>query len=319
VTGTGPGAAGPERAGPERSGPRVSVVVLSWNTRALLAACLDSLRAEGRRLPLELIVVDNASHDGSADLVARDFPEVLLLRNARNEGYAIGNNQGAARATAEYLFLLNSDTEVRPGAIETLVAFLDGHPQHAACAPRLERPDGSPQPSCKTFPTLLTAVFYDTVFDRWFPHNATLPRYEMRDFDHTTSRDVDQPPAAALLVRRARWEELGGFDPALWLFYNDVDFCRRLAATGARIAYVAEARVLHHEGRSTSQFPEFGAIWHKNRLAYYRKAFGWRGTAVARVMTLVRGVEEVRKLRRAGAPPQARAAVWRAVREVWAA
>jgi hypothetical protein len=94
----------------------------------------------------------------------------------------------------------------------------------------------------------------------------------------------------------------------LWLFYNDVDFCRRLRAAGHQIAYVAEARVLHHEGRSTAQFPEFGAIWHKNRLSYYRKAFGWRGTAVARVMTLVRGVEEVRKLKRARAPREARRA-----------
>lgn len=298
--------------------PRVSVVVLSWNTRELLAACLNSLRAEGRDVPLEVIVVDNASRDGSADLVAREFPEVVLQRNERNEGYAIGNNQGAARARAELLFLLNSDTEVRPGAIGTLARFLDSHPGHGACAPRLERADGTPQPSCKTFPTLMTAVFYDTVFDRWFPNNATLPRYEMRDFDHTTSRDVDQPPAAALLVRRALWERLGGFDPALWLFYNDVDFCRRLAADGHKIAYVAEARVLHHEGQSTAQFPEFGAIWHKNRLSYYRKTFGWRGTAVARVMTTLRGWDEVRKLRRAGAPKEARRAVWRAVREVWA-
>jgi N-acetylglucosaminyl-diphospho-decaprenol L-rhamnosyltransferase len=298
--------------------PRVSVVVLSWNTRELLARCLQSLRGQAAEVPLEVIVVDNASADGSADMVAHDFPEVVLLRNERNEGYAIGNNQGAARARAELLLLLNSDTEARPGAIGTLARFLDTHPQHGACAPRLERPDGTPQRSCKTFPTLLTAVFYDTVFDRWFPSNATLPRYEMRDFDHLSSRDVDQPPAAALLVRRALWEQLGGFDPELWLFYNDVDFCRRLRAAGHEIAYVAEARVLHHEGRSTAQFPEFGAIWHKNRLAYYRKAFGWRGTAVARVMTLVRGVEEVRKLRRAQAPREARRAVWRAVREVWA-
>lgn len=298
--------------------PRVSVVVLSWNTRELLAACLTSLRNEAADVPLEVIVVDNASRDGSADMVAHDFAEVVLLRNERNEGYAIGNNQGVARARAESVLLLNSDTEVRPGAIGTLARFLDTHPGHGACAPRLERADGSPQPSCKTFPTLMTAVFYDTVFDRWFPNNATLPHYEMRDFDHLSSRDVDQPPAAALLVRRALWERLGGFDPVLWLFYNDVDFCRRLAADGHRIAYVAEARVLHHEGKSTAQFPEFGAIWHKNRLSYYRKAFGWRGTAVARVMTFVRGFEEVRKLRRAGAPKEARRAVWRAVREVWA-
>ncbi|MGQ0553790.1 MAG: glycosyltransferase family 2 protein [Planctomycetota bacterium] len=302
--------------------PRVSVVVLSWNTRELLAACLRSLRAaapEAGPGACEVIVVDNASADGSADLVARDFPEVQLVRNPQNDGYAIGNNLGAARARGQYLFLLNSDTEVRPGALGTLLNFLDRHPGHAGCAPRLDRPDGTPQPSCKRFPTLGVAVFYDTLFERWFPRNRVLPRYEMRDFDHTSSRDVDQPPGAALLLRRALWEQLGGFDPELWLFFNDVDLCRRLTVAGHKLAYVAEARILHHEGASTGQFPEFGAIWHKNRFAYYRKTFGWRGALVARLMTTLRGAEEARRLRRAAAPPEARRAVWKAVRAVWAA
>jgi N-acetylglucosaminyl-diphospho-decaprenol L-rhamnosyltransferase len=299
--------------------PRVSVVVLSWNTRELLAACLSSLRAVAGELPFETIVVDNASADGSADMVAERFPEVRLVRSAVNHGYAIGNNLGARDARGAYLLLLNSDTEVRPGALSTLVAFLDGHPGHGACAPRLDNPDGTPQTSCKTFPTLLTCVYFDTCFDRWFPRNRVIPRYFMRDFDHATSRDVDQPPGAAFLVRRPLWEALGGFDPELWLFFNDVDLCRRLRAAGHAIAYVAEARVLHHEGKSTAQFPSMGPLWHRNRLAYYRKTFGWRGTLLARVMSTVRGAEEVLKLRRGGAPPEARRAVWTAVRDVWAA
>lgn len=303
----------------EGSAPRVSIVVLSWNTRALLLACLRSLREVADELPFEVIVVDNASEDGSADAVAAGFPEVQLVRNAANEGYAIGNNIGAARARGEYLLLLNSDTEMAPGVLTTLTTFLDEHPGHAACAPRLNHPDGRPQLSCKRFPTLLTAVFFDTVFDRWFPANKTIPRYFMRDFDHTTSRDVDQPPGAAVMLRRALWERMGGFDPELWLFFNDVDLCRRLAAEGYKTAYVAEAAILHHEGASTSQFPRFAALWHRNRLAYYRKTFGLPGALLARLMTTIRGLEEVLKLRRAQAPPEARAEVWRAVREVWAA
>jgi hypothetical protein len=300
-------------------GPRVSVVVLSWNTRALLAACLVSLRDAPDAATRQVIVVDNASADGSADMVARDFPEATLLRQPSNLGYTAGNNAGAACATGELLFLLNSDTELRPGALDALVAFLDGHPGHGACAPRLDRPDGTPQPSCKTFPTLRTAVFYDTVFDRWFPGNRVLPHYEMREFDHASTRDVEQPPGAALLVRRALFERLGGLDERMWLFYSDVDFCRRLHAAGHRIAYVAEARILHHEGQSTRQYPEFGAAWHTDRLRYYRAAFGWRGALVAKLMSTVRGWEEARTLRRGGAPAEARAAVWKAVRAVWAA
>jgi N-acetylglucosaminyl-diphospho-decaprenol L-rhamnosyltransferase len=299
--------------------PRVSIVVLSWNTRELLAACLDSLAARADELDFEVIVVDNASADGSADAVEQGWPQVRLIRNERNEGYAIGNNIGAAAARGTYLLLLNSDTEVRPGALATLATFLDTHTGHGACAPRLDNPDGTPQLSCKTFPTLATAFYFDTVFDRWFPRNAIIPRYFMRDFDHLSTRDVDQPPAAALMVRRELWERLGGFDPQLWLFFNDVDFCRRLWAAGRRVAYVAEARILHHEGASTRQFPRFGARWHRDRLAYYRKTFGRTGALVARVMTTVRGLEEVGRLRRAGAPAEARADIGHAVREVWAA
>lgn len=297
---------------------RLSVVVLSWNTRELLSACLASLEAV-RRDDWQVIVVDNDSADGSADMVAERFGWVELIRNGQNDGYAIGNNIGAARADGEYLLLLNSDTEVGEGVLEHLLTFLDEHPGHGACAPRLVHPDGTVQLSCKTFPTLWTAVFYDTVFQRWFPNNRTLPAYEMSDFDHLSSRDVDQPPGAALLIRRALWEQLGGFDPELWLFYNDVDLCLRIHRAGFKVAYLAEVAILHHEGKSTSQFRAFGAIWHKNRLAYYRKTFGWRGALVARLMTTVRGWEEARKLKRGGAPKEARAEVWQSVREVWAA
>jgi GT2 family glycosyltransferase len=306
-------------AGGGLAAPRVSIVVLSWNTSDLLAACLSSLRAVADELPFELIVVDNGSEDGSADRTAREFSEAHLIRNAVNEGYAQGNNTGAASARGEYLLLLNSDTEVPAGALSTLVAFLDANPEHGACAPRLDNPDGTPQASCKTFPTLWTAVYYDTLFDRWFPNNKTLPRYLMADFDHTSSRDVDQPPGAALMIRRELWEKLAGFDPELWLFFNDVDLCRRIHEAGYLTAYVAEARVLHHEGKSTEQFPAFGAIWHRNRFSYYRKTFGWRGVAVSRLMSTLRGWEEARRLRRAGAPKEERAAVWSAVRAVWAA
>ena len=299
--------------------PRLSIVVLSWNTKELLAACLASLKAAGGLGWEDVIVVDNDSNDGSAEMVAERFPEARLVRNERNEGYAIGNNIGAEQARGEYLLLLNSDTEVEAGVLEHLVAFLEQHPGHGACAPRLVYPDGQVQLSCKTFPTLGTAIFFDTLFDRWFPNNRAMPRYFMRDFDHLTSRDVDQPPGAALLLRRALWVELHGFDEELWLFFNDVDLCGRIAARGLKVAYVAEVVIVHHEGKSTSQFPDFGTIWHKNRLAYYRKTFGLRGAVLARLMTAVRGAEEALKLRRAGAPKEARAQVWNSVREVWAA
>lgn len=297
----------------------MSIVVLSWNTQDLLRDCLASLDAVRGELPLQIIVVDNASEDGSADMVAAEFPWAELLRNPVNDGYARGNNLGAELATAPLLMLLNSDTEVPPGVLPMLRDFLAEHPEHGGVAPLLHHADGTVQRSCKTFPTLGVAFFFDTYFERWFPNNKTLPRYFMADFDHEHSRDVDQPPAAAFLLSRELWESLGGFDERLWLFFNDVDLCRRISERGLKIRYLAEARILHHEGKSTSRFHEMGREWHRNRLAYFRKTFGWRGTLLCRLMSSLRGWEEARKLRRSGAPKEASDRVWQIVKEIWTA
>jgi GT2 family glycosyltransferase len=252
---------------------KLSIVIPSWNTRELLRACLASLRRAA--LPEhETIVIDNASADGSADMVAAEFPEVVLQRNARNEGFAIGCNQGLRRASGEFLFLLNADTEVAADAVQRMLAFLAAHARHGAIAPRLVSADGSTQRTCLCFPNLWTPLCFGGPLERWFPDNFELRRYFMRDWDQQSSRDVDQPPAAALIVRRAALDEVGLFDEALWLFYNDVDLSKRLIAAGWKTHYLAEATVLHHIGASTKQFGNFLPEWHKNRLHYFRKHHG---------------------------------------------
>jgi GT2 family glycosyltransferase len=256
--------------------PKLSVVIPSWNTRELLAACLDALGAAD--LPeTETIVVENASADGSAEMVAERFPDVVLVRNAENRGFAGGCNQGMALSRGRFVLLLNSDTEVARDAIARLIAWLEAHPAYGAAAPLLHHPDGRVQPSLKRFPGLATALWFSTPLQRWFPDNAELRRYFMRDADQAASADVDQPPAACLLIRRDVLELVGPFDEALWLFYNDVDLSKRMAAAGFKTRYVAEARVLHHEGASTSKYGRFVVEWQRNRLTYYRKHHGWFG------------------------------------------
>jgi GT2 family glycosyltransferase len=251
----------------------VSIVIPSWNTRELLRACLASLERHG--LPhSETIVIENASGDGSADMVAREFPRVRLVRNAENVGFARGCNQGLRLARGRHALLLNADTEVHAGALALLLAWLDQHPEYGAAAPRLVHPDGSTQRACQAFPTLATALWFGTPLERWFPDSRELRRYFLRDWDQEDDRDVEQPPAACLMLRREALEAVGLFDEELWLFYNDVDLSKRLAAAGFRTRYVAQARVLHHVGRSTRQFGRFLPEWHKNRLHYYRKHHG---------------------------------------------
>ncbi len=278
------------------SAPVLSVVVLSWNTRELTLACLRALFAETPRHPREVIVVDNGSSDGSADAIAASFPQARLLRNAENRLYAAGNNQGAALATGEFLCTLNSDTEVRPGALDLLVDFLRQHPDHGAVAPRLVDPDGTVQHACQRFPTLATALCFDSWWGTFWPGNKIQERYLMRDFDHLSSRDVEQPPGAVFVIRLAEWRRYGGLDERLSLFYNDVDLSRRLWRDGRRIHYLADAEVLHHRGGSTRNFGRMLVLWHQNRLAYYGKHYGWLGRIWIRVCVRLRIWEERRKI-----------------------
>jgi hypothetical protein len=276
----------------ETNAPVLSVVVLSWNTQPLTLACLTALYAEIPKHTREIIVVDNGSEDGSADAIEEQFPEVRVLRNQDNRLYAEGNNQGAAMARGQFIVTLNSDTEVREGALDQLVDYLREHDDYGAVAPRLSDPDGSVQHACQRFPTLMTALCFDSWFGSFWPGSHLVNRYNMRDFDHLTSRDVDQPPGAVCMLRTKEWRELGGFDEQLALFYNDVDLCKRLGQQKRKIRYLAEAEVMHHRGASTRNFAKMLVIWHKNRLAYYRKHYGVFGGMWVRMCVRLRIWEE---------------------------
>jgi GT2 family glycosyltransferase len=277
--------------------PDLSIVVLSWNTLELTRRCLQSVLGRDHGLALEVIVVENASHDGSAEMVAREFPSARLLRNEKNEGYARGNNQGIALASAPLVLLLNSDTEVRdpaegPGTLRTLVEFLRREPEYGGVAPRLVNGDGSVQKSCMRFPGLAVGFLYDSWSERRFGRGRSVRRYFMEDFDHLHDADVEQPPGACLLLRRDLLRRIGGFDESLFLFFNDVELCRAIADAGYRIRYLARPEVLHHVGRSTAQFKDVVAEWTVNRVRYYRKRHGLLGVATVKLAFLLRAAEE---------------------------
>lgn len=261
---------------PPDAPPELSVVIPSWNTRDYLAACLRTLAA-AEKPTTEVIVVENGSVDGSWELLRDEHPEVRVIRNETNEGFARGSNQGMRVARGRYVLLLNTDTEVAPDAIARLLAFLESHPEHGAVAPRLVHRDGRTQRTVQEFPTLATALFFSTPLERWFPNSPELRRYFLRDWDQESSREVDQPPAAVLLLRKSVLDQVGLFDEELWLFYNDVDLAKRIHAAGWKTYYLAEAKVLHHVGGSTSKFADFVATWQRDRLRYYRKHHGRLG------------------------------------------
>jgi len=210
-----------------------------------------------------------------------------LLRNRDNRLYAAGNNQGVAVATGEYVCTLNSDTEVRPGALDRMVDFLELHPEYGAVGPKLTDPDGSAQRTCTRFPGLLDVLVDSTPLQRFPPGSWRFARTRMADFDHLSTRDVDQPPGACMVLAREEYLALGGLDEDLSLFFNDVDLCKRLWQAGRRIRYLAEAEVVHVGGASTSKRRGLNTVWFENRAAYYRKHHGLVGLAWTQCVLLV--------------------------------
>lgn len=242
----------------------LSVIVVSWNTRELLRACLASLKQELIALTgseelkdVEVFVVDNASADQSAEMVAEAHPWVKLTANADNRGFAAGNNQALAHATGQFVLLLNPDTEIVPGALKTLLNFFDNHPKAGVVAPQLLNTDGSIQRSCRAFPTFLGMVFELIGLSRMFPAGSSYGKkfreYKMLDWNHDDERQVDQPEGACLMIKRQLLDEIGTLDEGFFMLFEEVDWCFRAKKAGWEIWFTPTAQVLHHYGQSIKQ------------------------------------------------------------------
>lgn len=230
----------------------VRVVILSYNTRDLLANCLRSLVAGPGSGDWHVVVVDNGSSDGSPEMVSAEFPGVTLLRSADNRGFSAGNNLGAAGATEPLLLFLNSDTVVPQGAIAALVAFVEQHPECAAAGPRLVFPDGSRQDSCRTFPGPLNTLLEGFWLDRLLPRSRFFGRPRMTWLDHDATLPVPYVSGAALLVRRERFEAVGGWPEAYFFYAEDAELCLALQRDGQQVMFHGDVRIVHYGGGSAS-------------------------------------------------------------------
>ena len=253
----------------------VSVIIVSYNTRELLRRCLESLR-RCSGAAVETVVVDNFSTDRSAQMTAVDFPEVKLIPNRENAGFARANNQGIRATGGRYVFCLNPDTEVAPDAIAALVGCLDERGEEVAvAAPRLLEPDGSVQRSLRRFPTRAAVLYQHTLARYLFPPlRRAYGEYKMRDFDYGSDEpaDAEQPMGAALMIRRSALEEVGLFDEGFWMYFEEVDLLERIHRAGYRIVYYPPARVVHHGGASAG--PAKAKLYlefHRSLLRYFRK------------------------------------------------
>jgi GT2 family glycosyltransferase len=267
----------------------VSTLVVCWNNREFLSRCLESVPAGS-----EVIVVDNASTDGSADLVAERFPNASLVRLDENVGFAAGVNCAAAGATGDYLLLLNPDAEATPNAIARLAGFLDEHPDCGAVAGRLLSMTEDPQPDfhARRLPTLGSLAADLLLVRRVWPTNPVSRRADAADLDQSRPSPVEHIAASCLLVRRDAFQHVGGLDeqfsPA---WFEDADLCKRLQDAGWSIYFVPNA-VFRHLGGVSVRALDRGRrkrIYYRNLERYIRKHHGWTAAMAVKAM-LVTGM-----------------------------
>jgi hypothetical protein len=261
--------------------PEISLVIVNWNARDLLRACLASLRSEARDLALEVIVVDNASTDQSVEILSAEFPEVIWVRNPVNAGFAAATNLGLRRARGACWGLLNPDTEVLPGALFQLRQALEPEPALSVAGPQLLNADRTLQPSGRRFPSL-GRMAGEMFWPRAWKGSSFWLQAMFGRTDFSQPARVDELSGACLLARRETFARVGFFDEAYFLYFEEVDWFRRLAQAGGCACYVPGARVIHHWGGSASQAAETSVLANARSAFYYWRKFhgAWAGLAL---------------------------------------
>lgn len=254
----------------------LSIIIVNWNTRELLAQCLASLPGATAGLISEVIVVDNGSTDGSPALVAERFPSVRLLTNGENLGFVRANNQALSLAQGRYVVLLNSDTMAPLASLTRMVQFMDEHPTVGAAGPKLLNPDGTFQGSYAYFPTLGSVALSAAGLARRFylPYDPSpAPRPD------EVSHPVDWVPGACLLIRQTTLAAVGLLDEGFWMYSEDTDLCYRIHRAGWEVYYLPDVEIVHFGGASSRQCrPESVGRLYRSKLRFFRKHYGFLST-----------------------------------------
>lgn len=271
----------------------IAVAIVNYNTREHLGACLSTVLSEA---PSEVVVVDNASSDGSVKMVQSDYPCVALQANQMNLGYGAAANQAMARCAAPYVLLLNSDTLLQPGALEALSGYLDRHPRAAVVGPRLVNPDGTLQASCFPSPTPFNTLLEISILGQLIRYVPVFRHLSLYAWPHTSARAVPRVKGAAVAIRRVAFEAVGGFDESFFMYSEEVDLCYRLHAAGWQVHFAPVTSVVHVGGVSTMQRrTEMGVQLFASIMQFYRRHFS--GIRQAEVVVIVKSLMLARLVR----------------------
>ncbi len=264
-----------------------SIIIVNYNTRQLTLDCLESVYASITSYSYEVIVIDNASRDDSVQAIREAYPQVQLIANSNNTGFAKANNQGMKATKARYILLLNSDTVVQPDTLHTMVAFMDRHPEMGASGCKVILPDGSLDKACKRgFPTPSASFYYAFGISRMFPDRPKFNQYQLGHLSPDDEYPVDCLVGAFILVRRETIDQVGGLDETFFMYGEDIDWCYRIKEAGWGIFYYPRTYIVHYKGGSARRKPlkityEFHrAMWVFHRKHYAKKYNLLTNTAV---------------------------------------
>ena len=267
-----------------------SIVIVNWNTRDLLEHCLGSIFDNPPEGLFEVFVVDNASSDGSPSIVRDRYPQVHLIENRENVGFARANNQAIRLASGRWIMLLNPDTEIKPDAFNVLVRFLEEHPKAGAVAPRIFNPDGSLQFSCSPAPSLMREA------QRLLHWPGIRPDgyYAMQLWDSSMPHPVDVMLGACILFRMQSLVEVGLMDEDYFMYTEEVDLCTRLKKANWELFWVPEAQIIHYGGQSTQQIAqEMFLRLYESKLTYFRKHRGGLATFLYKLLLVIAAMTRI--------------------------
>ena len=251
----------------------LSIAIVSYNTKEVLLDCVRSVHAHTIGITFEVIVVDNDSRDGTVAAMKDAYPDMRIIENSDNRGFAKAVNQAVAVSQGRHVLLLNSDTIVRDQAFATMVAYSDDHPDVGAVSCKQWTGDGHLNQTCFPFPSIRDHLFYSALFQQLAP-TMQAAAAATHAVDCTRSQDVDWANGACLMVRRSLLLQLGGLDEAFFMYFEDVDLCRRLHQQGHRVRHLAEAEIVHLIGRSSGRDRDrLQLVWEFSRIRYIEKHF----------------------------------------------
>jgi len=266
----------------------VSIIIVNWNTKGLLRDCLESVYAHAGDVDYEVIVIDNASADGSADMVRNNFKQAVLIENQDNRGFARANDQGMVVARGRYVLLLNSDTVVLENAIVNTVRFADANPQVAVVGCQVLNPDGTIQQTCFMFPSILNMVLSSSYLSKFFPQSRFFGRERMTWWDRSDTRQVDVVTGCFMLVRRKAIEQVGVMDERFFMYCEETDWCYRFRKNGWKVMFAPVGQIIHLGGQSTAKDPVAMLVQLRlSILKFIRKHHGWLAHLIARSLTVL--------------------------------